>query len=512
MDDGLQALLDTLERREQTKALMQSMLNKPTRVGINSIGSNEAREQFFSYFTQSLTRPALNVKGIQLLKANIPQANASFGDYELCFWYYRLRTQTTVEGYTKYCELPNVKNLYCCRLLPSWYKPELISTPNSYGFNKTFQDYQDLADELAKCTQNDLAYDNDPAHSFPFIPGDISLTFNDRLQKIQMTGNKIHTDFSAPYWNVDTIYPKDFVVSLDVAPDSFFIAVVQNQGESPVESFSWQPYGMGTGTITNTYYIAPPDDPNIQILGGEQYLETWNPYHIWDLGDVVFWNGNWWISVTTNQGSEPAIGNRDWNPSLAAPMRLGVKGLSQRWDFDLLSAIPPQPSLSTRNLALRLGFTWRDTEKLTTALITPEEYPVGSNAAKIFNRLRPVPIYAMIPEDVDLSMGVPYPGFVTGTLTADSWPNLVRSSVIYIYMPIVGTATLDTQRLNAMLAIAPMPCGSLGVGFSGDSVDNRIELGGIDLNFLSLDFRDEAGEPYMFPGNAVITAELKLFY
>lgn len=513
MDDSLQTLLDTLEQR-QFATFMQGVLNKPTRLGISSLGSREARQQTFSSFSQALVRPALGVKGIQLLKVNIPQANASFGDSELVFWYYRLRTQVNTDGSRSFAELPNIKNLYCCRLLPSWYKPELISTPNSYGFNKTFQDYPDLASELAKCTQHDLAYDNDPQHRMPFIPGDISLTFNERLQKIQMTGNNVNSDFWAPAWNPDSDYPKDFVVRIDspnpAEPPAYYISLDANIGESPAESFYWTPYSFGPGVIRNTYYIPGSDDPNIATLAGDTYTETWNPYHIWDVGDVVFWDNATWVSATTNQGSAPAVGNRNWNPSTASTTRLGVRGLSQRWDFDLLSGIPPQPAVSTHNLAMRLGFTWRDTDQLASRLITPETYPVGSTAARIFNRLRPIPIYAET--DFDLSSGVPYPSFSTGTMTADSWPNLLRSSVLYIYMPVVGTGTLDSQRINSLLAIAPMPCGTLGVGFSGDSVDNRIELGGLDMNFIELQFRDELGEPYEFPGNAVITAECKLFY
>jgi hypothetical protein len=88
------------------------------------------------------------------------------------------------------------------RLLPSFYKAELFDVasgqntelpPNStYGFNRTFTDYQDLASELAKSCAADPAYDSqtDAGLAFPlFIPSDISLTFNQTLNKFIFTGN-----------------------------------------------------------------------------------------------------------------------------------------------------------------------------------------------------------------------------------------------------------------------------------------------------------------------------------
>lgn len=96
---------------------------------------------------------------------------------------------------------PAAKYLHMVRLLPSYYKAELFESeygqdtdqpPASvYGWNKTFTDYQDLATELAKSCSDDPAYDiatffDDP---FPlFIPDDISITFNDTLNKFIFTG------------------------------------------------------------------------------------------------------------------------------------------------------------------------------------------------------------------------------------------------------------------------------------------------------------------------------------
>ena len=97
---------------------------------------------------------------------------------------------------------PSYYYIHMIRLLPSYYKTELFNSSqgqdtnlppaSTYGFNKTFTDYQDLAAELAKSCANDPAYNlaqfgGDP---FPiFEPGDISITYNETLNKFIFTGN-----------------------------------------------------------------------------------------------------------------------------------------------------------------------------------------------------------------------------------------------------------------------------------------------------------------------------------
>ena len=101
-----------------------------------------------------------------------------------------------------YMPAPSYQYLHMVRLLPSTYKVELFDAasgqdtdlpPNSsYGFNKTFADYQDLATELYKSCSADPAYDAsiDAGLSFPlFIPFDIAITFNQTLNKFIFTGN-----------------------------------------------------------------------------------------------------------------------------------------------------------------------------------------------------------------------------------------------------------------------------------------------------------------------------------
>lgn len=101
---------------------------------------------------------------------------------------------------------PSYKYINMIRLLPSYYKTELFNSSqgqntnlppaSTYGFNRTFTDYQDLAAELAKSCANDPAYDlaENGGDPFPiFEPGDISITYNQTLNKFIFTGNNAYS-------------------------------------------------------------------------------------------------------------------------------------------------------------------------------------------------------------------------------------------------------------------------------------------------------------------------------
>jgi len=182
--------------RKSGASVFRSMLNQPALVSIssanaNSIGSSES----FSEFRVNLPRPILQVESLQLLNMNIPECTQNIPDTACVFWYYRLNPY--------YGDVPNPLNLYMVRLLPSYYKPE-FGIGTTYGLNHTFFDYQDVETELAKSCVRDLAADNlntiitnggedeptPPQYlpEVPFSPNDVEITFDETLNKFQMTG------------------------------------------------------------------------------------------------------------------------------------------------------------------------------------------------------------------------------------------------------------------------------------------------------------------------------------
>jgi hypothetical protein len=98
------------------------------------------------------------------------------------------------------------------------------------------------------------------------------------------------------------------------------------------------------------------------------------------------------------------------------------------------------------------------------------------------------------------------------TYTADSYANLVYSSVLSIYANVVGASSVDTQKQSSLLAITSMNCGTLGVAFWNNYVDNPLMKVQGDIFTITIEFRDEFGEPYSLSNNAVATLTFKASY
>ena len=280
----LQQIVDEADKTSVVKleTTYQSVLNQPSLIAISSTSAlqptaytSSVSETSFNSFTVNLPRPALNVKSLQLLTVNAPQAQVNIPDNALCFWYYRLQTQniqwdewdseTTYQvddnvsisdanfnifnswraknintnspptldnpdwiktSTFKYVS-PNIFNLHCVRLLPSYYKDDLIPTGQSHGYNRTFTSYEDLATELLKATTTtDLSIVNgaspflqsitDAGEYTPAtIPNDISITYNATKNKFICTGlrtNSYDEFVFIPEWNLTTLYPVQSLV------------------------------------------------------------------------------------------------------------------------------------------------------------------------------------------------------------------------------------------------------------------------------------------------------------
>ena len=232
--EELDALLEDITEAEladmmNKKGIHRKLFNQPALISVSSVNAvNQGQEtgSFFNEFTVNLQRPALDVESIQLLQTNIPQCNANIPDTACVFWYYRL---SLYKG-----SIPTVDNLYYTRLLPSFYKPEFINSSSTYGFNETFASYKNLATQLALSTTNDLAVNNYNIYSaqndlnirIPFIPNDISLTYNSGINKFQMIGNNNTVAYVA--WDAGTTYGLGDIVYYTPATYSPSLLYVQN--------------------------------------------------------------------------------------------------------------------------------------------------------------------------------------------------------------------------------------------------------------------------------------------
>jgi hypothetical protein len=475
--DELLQILQNIEDEQATKKVAEtiSYLNKPEKIAISSNNAepesnvyNQQTGNSFCNFTINLPRAAVGIKSLELLNANIPQAQVCIPDESLIFYYYKIKSQVnSTINQTIFKESPNINNMYYIRLLPSYYKPDLIVNPQLYGFNRSFNSYQDLATELSKACSNDLAYNSSIGQVEQFSPNDISITFNEEFNKFQMIGNNYLTpweDNSIPIWNNTINYSIDTIVEYN---GSYYIALEDNIGNIPPNHNDiWKLYTYPF----YTYFSAGYEDPN------------------------VFTFANALFTIFTE------------------------------WDFNFLSdedvanriySIPIQPILQYQTLNLRLGFTFNGIYNWSYNTNVGLNANGGSDIlVSVFNRLRPVPLYRTF-AGLGGSSGIVNIGstpFNNPTYTADSYANLVYSSIVNIYCSFIGPSTTDTQRNSSLLSIVPFNAGNLGITFYEPKISNKLTKITKDIYSMFFEFRREDGQPYYFPNSAIITLQFALSY
>ena len=309
--------------------VFRSILNQPTLLTISSANAVNLSQTTngFTTFQVNLPRPIFEVDSIQLLNANIPQCSPNVPDTACVFWYYRTSQYSGV--------VPNTNNLYYVRLLPSYYKPESILNSSNYGFNRTFVSYPDLATELALACSNDLAYYNFsqnvsnqfyPANQYEinFIPGDISITYNSRFNRFQMTGSNAFTPFATKPWSNATTYASNDIVYYSNAQSYPNTATYQslvnaNSNQNPFTATAyWKqiytdivyPYGSTTPyrkgaivTYSNNLYQAqyqtiglPPTNTPAGFLSTYSY----------GFGDLVSYLGTNYTNISPSSNVAPS--------------------------------------------------------------------------------------------------------------------------------------------------------------------------------------------------------------
>jgi hypothetical protein len=267
----------------------------------------------------------------------------------------------------------------------------------------------------------------------------------------------------------------------------------------------------------------------------------WNATLVYSVGDLATYGGRIFQSLVNNNlnlipSSQPeswevvgAVGS--WSLGTAF-LRTGLYGLTQRFDmtefigneaiienFPFGVAGQPFNPAPKRLLNSILGFTWNgifNPADLTnigtydTAQLTSRQQPL------LYNRLRPVPVYstALIPPALFEGRLGTDDGTTSLTLTytAESYANLVYSSIISIYADIVKASSVDTQGATRLLALTSMNCGNLGIAFWSNYIENPLLKVQGDIYGIFIEFRDEFGEPFVLPNSAVATLTFKLNY
>ena len=298
MEERLKDIIEEIEQEKANKinAAFRSTLNQPNLVAISSANATIGNSgDAFSKFTVDLPRPILEAETLELLNANIPQCNPNIPDTACAFWYYRLSEYSG--------KVPTLNNLYCVRLLPSYYKKEFINNAANYGYNVTFNSYDDVSTQLALSCVNDLGYTNSLNINNPpeiqstfksqFCPRDVSVFYDSTINKFRMTGLNADEPPVFEAWDNTTAYVVgDRVVSTlypaGGVPTSF-VCVQANTNQKP------------NAAIT-TYWVAD----NMPIIA------EWVNTTIYDAGRLVEYNGLIYVSKVATTGDQPDTSPTDW--------------------------------------------------------------------------------------------------------------------------------------------------------------------------------------------------------
>lgn len=513
----LKQILEILEQQnDTTNTSFHSYFYQPNRLVINT---DEATSKTFNYNQTSfnsvsfnLSKPCLNVKALQLLNLNIPlTTSTSFNDYELVFPYYRLRTQRNYDDtQTIFIDEPSISNLFFIRLLPSYYPQNIIPNSQIYGFNKTFNNYEDLQIELSKSCLNDLATTNGSPQQF--IPNDISITLNQSLNKFQLTGNNINNswnDKQIPQWSNTTIYYVNDVVKRN---SILYVSKINNNTSTP-PSANWS---ITTTVIPEWFNNITYAVNDLVTFDNIKYISLQNN----NLNHNPLSSASWWVEYTFGKLNTYLIGGYE-DPNNQTLMET-VNNESYLFDFlytqyglkDIVG-IPPQPFIknSKYTLSKRLGFNWNGIFRFPL-----QQNIVGftspSNEPLLYNRMRPIPPYEFIPPDLE-DDPIPIPNnnpYTSTTYIADGFCNLVLTSIVYLYGNFIGTSSLSSGDNNNLLAIIPVNCSALGVSFSSEFLDNPFTKVNNNIQDITLEFRNDQNQPFFVGNNGIITFSFKILY
>jgi hypothetical protein len=482
MEEQLQALTAKIEAQQiLMNKEFKSYFNQPDMFSITSrnatfdsvLNSPTLNNSFYRY-TIDLPKNILKAKSIQLAGINFPTATGtSFHDSELVFYYHRLKTSKSANistNITVYQEIPNETNLYMVRLLPSYYKQELIPDAQLFGFNKTFNNYEELSDELAKACANDLAVRNGSS-AMPFIANDITISYNESQNKFQMSGNNVNTAWVPNNWSDSVNYEINQIVNVG---GTYYIAIQANINSSPSSNpLKWDLY---TRELTHSYLIAGFNNPFIPTVS----------------------------AVVTDESST-------FDFFYGQYITEGI------YAIDLLG-IPPQP-LTQNGLTLnrRLGYNWNNEY---TEFPNEVYYAFGYNQSYfplLYNRIRPIPVYELVPPEFELTT-IPFPNnnpFTQSVYVFDGYCNLVYSSILYIYSDIGFSSSLSSDTTDVTLSLLgtiPLICGQLGIAYHHSFLENPLKKINESIERIAIELRDERNLPYYIGNNSIVNLSFKVEY
>lgn len=160
---------------------MATYLNRPDKLTVDSFSDSNldrmGNNAYFSQFTNQLNTPLLDVKGIQLLRANFVNPSLQLNDFngQLIFVYSRHTINSVIPA--------DGSTFKAIRLHPSWYVPAASYT--TFTKNKYYNNGTELVAGLnaAAGTGGDLA-----TYNPGWVANDVTFSFDTSTRRISFAG------------------------------------------------------------------------------------------------------------------------------------------------------------------------------------------------------------------------------------------------------------------------------------------------------------------------------------
>ena len=453
---------EVLVNLEGTKDLSQvparPFLNQPDRVYISSnddqsqaVAQMDTQEQSFSEFNVTLTKPLLGVKSIQLVSATIPQGGLSIPDQECVFWYYKI-APADIDNNPLF--IPT--NLYYVRLLPSYYKPELV-------YNYSITGYKEWVSTTTYGNGSHVTY-----NGFQYI-------------SIQAGNLNKKPDLQPSWWTEEADIEVDAATTYGFNRSFVDVADLQTQLVKACAHDPLYSYYQNQGGEPTTYRFLPNE---VIISAGSDGL-----FEIEFLDDA-----NYYIAAGYN------------DPNVTT----GMQALySRTGSKDFLSLMPSsygQPFTIGRTLNLRLGFTWDGNNRGPINNFGPT---YNDSTVTLMNRFRPIPY----DENIIGGTGLINLRNITvlTVYSADAPPNLVLSNRILIYADFVGPSSTGSGN-NESLLCSVANAGTLGVLNYMATFHNPLTKVAPEIYTIGIRMRSDTLMPYTLPNSAIVGIELAIQY
>ena len=100
----------------------------------------------------------------------------------------------------------------------------------------------------------------------------------------------------------------------------------------------------------------------------------------------------------------------------------------------------------------------------------------------------------------------------TVSVPVDSFPNLVYTNTVSIYLSFISGASLTSNNRHNLLAVVPVQAGSLAVNNYIAATSNLLTRLSQTINNITVELVDDANMPYLLPDSALTTIELSFSY